>query len=106
MMTIGPALILLALFERAWPGRALAHHLWTRAISLLRGAPPAPPRPRRGTGLDDGGDTGSMFGAFVLEKPAGYGLSPPGVYAVWLCVVVALYPLCRWLASIKRERRE
>jgi hypothetical protein len=53
-----------------------------------------------------GTDIGSMFGAFVLEKPAGYGLSLPGVYAVWLCVVVALYPLCRWFASIKRTRRE
>ena len=52
------------------------------------------------------GNTGWMFGVFVPEKPADYGLGLPGVYAVWLCVVVALYPLCRWLASIKEERRE
>ena len=39
-------------------------------------------------------------------KPAGYGLSLPGVYAVWLMVVVALYPLCAWFAQLKRRRSE
>jgi hypothetical protein len=35
-----------------------------------------------------------------------YGLNLCGVYAVWLCVVVALYPFCRWFASLKRQRHE
>jgi hypothetical protein len=25
---------------------------------------------------------------------------------VWLLVVVALYPLCRWLAALKQSNRE
>ena len=50
------------------------------------------------------GDIGTLIGA--PHKPAGYGLSLPGIYAVWLAVVVALYPLCRWFAGIKRRRGE
>ena len=49
-------------------------------------------------------DVGWTFGSFLMQKPAGYGLNLFGVYAVWLCVVVALYPPCRWFAALKRER--
>jgi hypothetical protein len=28
----------------------------------------------------------------------------PIVYLVWACVVVALYPLCRWFAGLKGRR--
>ena len=38
--------------------------------------------------------------------PAGYGYGLPVVYAVWLTTVIALYPLCRWFAGIKKTRRE
>jgi len=37
--------------------------------------------------------------------PPGYGLSLAGVYAVWLLVVVLLYPLCRWMARLKANSR-
>jgi hypothetical protein len=40
------------------------------------------------------------------QKPVGYGLGLPGVYAVWLAVVISLYPLCRWFAAIKRQHAE
>jgi uncharacterized membrane protein len=40
------------------------------------------------------------------SKPAGYGLGLAGIYAVWLAVVILLYPLCRWFAAIKRRRIE
>ncbi|MGH7604981.1 MAG: DUF1624 domain-containing protein [Gemmatimonadaceae bacterium] len=36
--------------------------------------------------------------------PAWYGLPLPGVYAAWILVVVAMYPLCRWFARLKAER--
>jgi uncharacterized membrane protein len=51
-------------------------------------------------------DTAWLFGAFPPTKPAGYGLKLSGIYAVWLAVVIALYPLCRWFAGVKQRRRE
>jgi hypothetical protein len=42
----------------------------------------------------------------ATSKPAGYGLGLAGIYAVWLAVVISLYPLCRWFAAIKRRRIE
>jgi hypothetical protein len=38
--------------------------------------------------------------------PKGYGLGLPDVYAVWALVVIILYPLCRWVASVKARRRD
>ena len=52
------------------------------------------------------GDIGWLFGSMAGRKPAAYGLSLAGIYAVWLAVVVALYPLCRWFAGLKRRRAE
>jgi uncharacterized membrane protein (DUF485 family) len=34
----------------------------------------------------------------------GYGLGV--VYLIWALVIVALYPLSRWFASVKRRRRD
>lgn len=42
----------------------------------------------------------------MLFFPKGYGLGLPGVYLVWGTVVVALYPLCRWVAGVKARRRD
>lgn len=39
-------------------------------------------------------------------EPQGYGYDLWVVYLVWLGVVAALYPLCRWFASVKRRRRD
>ena len=52
------------------------------------------------------GDIGWLFGPLAGHKPPAYGLALAGIYAVWLAVVVALYPLCRWFAGIKRRRTE
>jgi hypothetical protein len=35
--------------------------------------------------------------------PAGYGCSLPVVYLIWIGVVLALYPVCRWFAEVKRR---
>jgi hypothetical protein len=39
-------------------------------------------------------------------KPDGHGLGLPGVYAVWMLVVIALYPFCRWFAALKQRRND
>ncbi len=38
--------------------------------------------------------------------PKGYGVGLAGVYAVWVLVVLLLYPFCRWVAGIKARRRD
>jgi uncharacterized membrane protein len=42
----------------------------------------------------------------VLPYPQGYGYGLVTVYAIWLGVVLILYPFCRWFASVKGRRRE
>jgi hypothetical protein len=42
----------------------------------------------------------------VLPYPEGYGYSLATVYAVWVAVVLILYPACRWFAGVKGRRRE
>ena len=46
------------------------------------------------------------FETFMAFYPKGYGLPLPLVYLVWLIVVVSLYPLCRWVASVKARRTD
>jgi len=43
---------------------------------------------------------------FPITKPPGWGYSLPIVYLVWGCVVLALYPLCRWFAALKQRRSD
>jgi len=107
MMTLGPALILLALFERAHGALAgvvttfgrvpfffyVVHVAFIHALAV-------------GFAWITVGDVGWMFGASFSQKPASYGLGLPGVYIVWLCVLTALYPACRAFAALKRRRRE
>jgi uncharacterized membrane protein len=114
LMTLGPALAALALFERVSPplgrffitlGRvplfyyllhlvvihalavAFAYARYGRADWMFRN-PPLP------------------ITSSVLPFPEGYGYRLVTVYAVWVSVVVGLYPLCRWFANVKGRRRE
>jgi uncharacterized membrane protein len=107
MMTLGPALILLALFERVHGALAgvvttfgrvpfffyVVHVAFIHALAV-------------GFAWITVGDIGWTFGAFLSQKPASYGLNLFGVYVVWLCVIAALYPLCRAFAALKRRRHE
>jgi uncharacterized membrane protein len=40
------------------------------------------------------------------RPPEDYGYNLAVVYLVWICVVLALYPVCRWFAGVKRRRRD
>ncbi len=41
---------------------------------------------------------------FPITFPPDWGYSLPIVYLVWAIVVIALYPLCRWFAGVRRRR--
>jgi uncharacterized membrane protein len=106
-MTLGPALLFLALFERA-RGRVadfimtygrvpliyyVAHIFLIHAAAVVLAwvqCGTASFLIRHGTGA----------------RPPAYGLSLAGVYLIWLLVVAALYPLCRRFADLKRRRSD
>lgn len=106
-MTLGPALMLVAAFESVhgpvanWIaafGRVpfffyVVHIFLLHALAVL-------------FAWTTMGEIGFLFGPLAGHKPTTYGLPLAGVYAIWLAVVVALYPLCRWFAGIKRRRTE
>jgi uncharacterized membrane protein len=43
---------------------------------------------------------------FGAAYPRDYGYGLLAVYLIWIAVVVLLYPLCRWFARVKQERRD
>ncbi|MEO5823816.1 MAG: heparan-alpha-glucosaminide N-acetyltransferase domain-containing protein [Vicinamibacteraceae bacterium] len=106
LMTLGPAAILCALaelvpgaiqerlvtFGRAPFAFYVAHLYVLHAGSAVLGAL-------------QGFEPWQFLTVFQLF-PRGYGLSLPGVYAVWVLVVIALYPLCRWVSAVKARRRD
>jgi len=99
LMTLGPALLVLAALERGTPrwlapldifGRVpLFFYLAHLYLLRLTAAPLAYAR----------------FGASALEPPPGHGGNPGfglwGAYAAWACAVLLLYPLCHWYARKK-----
>jgi len=44
------------------------------------------------------------LGNYPFTAPPGWGYSLPVVYLIWIFVVVAMYPLCRWFAALKQRR--
>ncbi|MCU0895348.1 MAG: hypothetical protein MUD06_13710 [Rhodospirillales bacterium] len=107
-MTLGPALIALAMFEEAKGrlarvlivfGRAplfyyLAHLLLLQILAVIYAVI-----------LVGGiGELLHSLSQSPVTKPAGYGLHLPGVYAVWGLVLAALYLPCRWFARLKQRR--
>jgi uncharacterized membrane protein len=112
LMTLGPSFIVLALLDRDlgkfWRpfivfGRVplffyIVHIFLIHAIALFISY------------LRYGGPGGLFVGPLFRDDarplyPPDYGFGLAGVYAVWLIVVIALYPVCRWFAEVKQRRR-
>ena len=111
LMTLGPALIFLWAVDRGTPRMLrpalvigevpffyyVLHfpliHLLAIAVCYLRN-----------------GSAHWMFesdlGHYPFTPPVGWGFSLPVVYLIWAMVVVAMYPLCRWFAAIKKRRSD
>jgi uncharacterized membrane protein len=97
LMTLGPALMLLAAFEhaRGAVARVLAtfgqvpffyyvvHLYLIHALAVATGF--------------------AMTG--TVTRMAVVGFSLPAIYLVWLLVLVLLYPICRWFADLKENGR-
>jgi uncharacterized membrane protein len=111
LMTLGPCLIALAWFDKVNSERGLAKILvifgrvplfyyvlhvyvihalavWTGLICRQKVA-------------------WLLYGGPMLHLPPdGYGHSLPFIYAMWLAVVLLLYPLCKWFAEFKQRRAD
>jgi uncharacterized membrane protein len=111
LMTLGPALLALAWFDRTSP-----LGLWARPLVTFGRVPlfyyllhlPLIHLAAIAVALASCGEAGFLFQHIFFtrpsEIPADYGFGLPVVYLVWLGIVAALYPPCRWFAAIKRER--
>lgn len=106
LMTLGPAAVLCAMADRfSGPlkdalivyGRVpfafyIAHfyliHILSVCLGLLQGF------------------TLQQMLTISIFYPMGFGLGLPGVYVVWVLIVLMLYPFCRWMAGLKARRRD
>jgi uncharacterized membrane protein len=111
LMTLGPSLIALASLERArgWLAAAVVtfgrvplfffvvHIYVAHALAVA-------------TAYAQGGTATFLLSnhgvASTTSYPEWYGFGLPGVYPIWLLIVVALYPVCRWFAGVKARRRD
>jgi uncharacterized membrane protein len=110
LMTLGPAMLLLAWLERRKPGRLGAALItygrvpfffyvlqWATTHSLAIVASRIAGKP-----------TDYLFSNLAFSPPpgpdSGFGLGM--TYFLWLVGVALLYPLCRWYAGVKQKRRD
>ena len=106
LMTLGPAAIACAFAERLYGpirnalqtfGRAplafyVAHLYLIHAVAIVLGSAQ--------------GFSAEQFFTRFRYFPEGYGVGLPAVYLIWIAVVIALYPLCRWVAAVKARRHD
>ena len=106
LMTLGPAAIVCAFVERLRGpvrnalltfGRAplafyIAHLYLIHAVAILLGIVQ--------------GFAAWQFLTHYRFFPEGFGVGLPGVYLIWIAVVVILYPICRWVAAVKARRQD
>jgi uncharacterized membrane protein len=106
LMTLGPALLLLAALESARGAWATIVETFGRVPLLFYVAHIALAHLAAGLiGLATGHGLQILTNVFVFYPP-GWGFGLPVVYVAWLLVVAALYPACRRFADVKRRRRD
>jgi len=115
LMTLGPALLVLAWLDRRGLSRSnplivfgrvplfyfVLHFFAAHALAVLLAV------------ISHGSAAwGFMFqpvpsmGGPAKAFPQGFGYELWVVYAVWIAIVAGLYPLCRWFAQLKERRRD
>ena len=113
LMTLGPALLVLAFLVRrplrfanplAVFGRVpffyyVAHMLLAHVIAIVLSYARYGWKPFLWQAPPSMGGPEKMF-------PAGYGYPLWVVYAVWIAVLALLYPACLWFAGVKQRRRD
>ena len=112
MMTLGPAMIFLALVDDATPRLLRPALIYGKVpmfyflvhLPLIHGLAAAVCLVRYGSAhwMFESPD----LGHFPYSAPPGWGYSLPVVYGVWIVVVVALYPACNWFAGVKARRTD
>jgi uncharacterized membrane protein len=113
LMTLGPVIILLASLDRDVPPIVRPFIVFGRVplffyllhLPLMHGIAVGLSYLKYGRAdwLFAGPAGIPRFGA-AYPRDYGYGLI--GVYLIWIVVVVLLYPLCKWFARVKQERRD
>lgn len=96
LMTIGPAILALGLLEKGAGALGRFFVVFGRVpmfyyILHLYMA--------HGFGLIAG-----LIQGWTGSKARGFDL--PGVYLAWICIVLLLYPLCKWFGALKRRRTD
>ncbi|MBI3417742.1 MAG: DUF1624 domain-containing protein [Verrucomicrobia bacterium] len=112
LMTLGPALIVLALLDRGTPAILKPFLVFGRVplfyyllhIPLIHGLAVIVAYARFGRADWLFSSPFAPPGTNSIPADNGFGL--PVVYLVWIGLVVALYPLCCWFAEVKRRRRD
>jgi uncharacterized membrane protein len=103
LMTVGPLLLLLAAAEKVRApalvtiGRVpfffyVVHVYVIHAIAVV-------------AGVTLGFPASAMMQPWP-RLPQGFGVPLGAVYGVWILVILALYPACRWFAEVKKTRRD
>jgi uncharacterized membrane protein len=111
LMTLGPALMLLAWLDRGTPAALKPLLVFGRVplfyyllhLPVVHGLAVLIETLRFGHAS---WLIGNPFGPPNPAMPANAGLSIAGVYATWLLAIVLLYPVCAWFAALKRRRRD
>jgi uncharacterized membrane protein len=108
LMTLGPALVALALLENA-RGRIAGALAIVGSVPLFYYVVHIPVAHLAGV-IIAFAQHGVIMRIPAVDDPskipAWYGVSLPGVYLAWALVVLTVFPLCVWYSRLKKRRRD